>query len=63
MAGPDVSEEQQETLLRVYEDLRGLADHPLPVVRAGARLALAEVAQVLNALGLRYELYTKDLQP
>jgi hypothetical protein len=57
----DITVEQQQTLLRVYDDLRSLADHPTPVVRAGARLALAEIAHVVNALGLRYDLYTKDL--
>jgi hypothetical protein len=49
-------------LLQVYDSLRGLADHPSPAVRGGVRLALADVAQVLNAVGLRYELYSKDLQ-
>jgi Family of unknown function (DUF6052) len=57
----DITIEQQQTLLRVYDDLRSMADHPTPVVRAGARLALAEIAHVVNALGLRYDLYTKDL--
>jgi hypothetical protein len=57
----DITVEQQQTLLRIYDDLRSLADHPTPVVRAGARLALAETAHVVNALGLRYDLYTKDL--
>jgi hypothetical protein len=57
----DITIAQEQTLLRVYDDLRSMADHPTPVVRAGARLALAEIAHVVNALGLRYDLYTKDL--
>lgn len=61
MADREISDQQAETLLRVFEDLRGLADHPSPAVRGGIRLALADVAQVLNAVGLRYELYSKDL--
>jgi hypothetical protein len=61
MHEPEISDEQAATLLRVYADLRALADHPSPAVRGGVRLALADVAQVLNALGLRYELYSKDL--
>jgi hypothetical protein len=61
MTEPEITDQQRDTLLRVYEDLRGLADHPSPAVRGGVRLALADVAQVLNALDLRYELYSKDL--
>lgn len=61
MDEPEITEADAGTLLRVYDDLRGLADHPSPAVRGGVRLALADVAQVLNALGLRYELYSKDL--
>jgi hypothetical protein len=61
MDEPEISETESATLLRVYDDLRALADHPSPAVRGGVRLALADVAQVLNALGLRYELYSKDL--
>lgn len=62
MTEREISDEQQQTLLQVYDSLRELADHPSPAVRGGVRLALAEVAQVLNAVGLRYELYSKDLQ-
>jgi hypothetical protein len=61
MDEPEIREAEANTLLRVYDDLRTLADHPSPAVRGGVRLALADVAQVLNALGLRYELYSKDL--
>lgn len=62
MTEREISDEQQQMLLQVYDSLRGLADHPSPAVRGGVRLALADVAQVLNAVGLRYELYSKDLQ-
>ena len=61
MDEPEITEADASTLLRVYDDLRALADPPSPAVRGGVRLALADVAQVLNALGLRYELYSKDL--
>lgn len=62
MESHEVSPEQQDLLLRAYEDLRSLADHPAPVVRGGARQATADVAQILNALGLRYELYSNELE-
>lgn len=62
MGDREITDRHQATILRVYEDLRGLADHPSPAVRGGVRLALADVAQVLNALGLRYDLYSKDLE-
>lgn len=61
MESREISDEEKEMLLRIYEDLRALADHPIPAVRGGARLALGEVAQIRNALGLHYELYSKDL--
>lgn len=49
------------TLQHVFDELRALVDHPSPAVRGPVRLALAEVAQVLNVLGLSYELYSRDL--
>lgn len=49
------------TLQHVFEELRAIADHPNPAVRGPVRLALADVAQILNVLGLSYELYSQDL--
>jgi hypothetical protein len=63
MSPDHVSPRDEELLWRVHADLRALADHPVPAVRGPARLALGEIAQVLNALGLSYELYSKDLAP
>ena len=61
---PDRSHLQDtSTLLRIYADLRSLADHPVPAVRGPVRLALGEIAQVLNRLGTAYELYSKELEP
>lgn len=59
----DLSAQDEAVLLRVYADLRSLAEHPIPAVRGPARLALAEVAQVLNRLGVAYELYSAELTP
>ena len=56
-----ISESEHAALVRVYGDLRRLADHPTPHVRSGVRIALAEVAQILNALGDPSELYTNEL--
>lgn len=61
MTATDISAEDRERVTRVYEDLRVLAEHPIPHLRAGARLALAEVSQMLNACGISYALYTSEL--
>lgn len=61
MDEPVITDGQIATLQGIHDELRALADHPVPVVRAGVRQALAEVAQVLNAVGARYELYSKEL--
>jgi hypothetical protein len=63
MSPDETTPQDDATLLRVYTDLRTLADHPLPAVRGPVRLALGEVAQVLNRLGIAYELYSKELAP
>jgi hypothetical protein len=59
----ELSAADEATLLRVHAGLRTMADHPVPAVRGPVRLALGEVAQVLNALGISYELYSNDLAP
>lgn len=59
----DLTPAEEQALLRAYDDLRSLANHPLPAVRGGVRSALAEVAQTLNRLNLRYELYGNELSP
>jgi hypothetical protein len=53
-----LSDEEVARLQRCYEDLMALSGCQVPSVRAGAREALASVAQALNGQGLRYELYT-----
>jgi hypothetical protein len=53
-----LSDEEVARLQRCYEDLMVLSGCRVPSVRAGAREALASVAQALNGQGLRYELYT-----
>ncbi|HEX3327499.1 MAG TPA: DUF6052 family protein [Actinomycetota bacterium] len=53
-----LSDEEVARLQRCYEDLMDLSGCQVPSVRAGAREALACVAQALNGQGLRYELYT-----
>jgi hypothetical protein len=53
-----LTEDEQGRLQRCYEDLMALSQCKVPAVRAGAREALASVAQALNGQGLRYELYT-----
>lgn len=63
MRPEELSEQDEAALLRAYADLRGLADHPMPAVRGPVRLALGEVAQILNTLDIAYELYSKDLAP
>ncbi|MDQ6850279.1 MAG: hypothetical protein M3070_10010 [Actinomycetota bacterium] len=50
-----------ETLQHVFNELHAIADHPTPAVRGPVRLAMGEVAQVLNVLGVSYELYSQDL--
>jgi hypothetical protein len=55
-----LSDEEIDRLQRCYEDLMALSDCQVPAVRAGAREALASVAQALNGQGLRYELYTAN---
>lgn len=60
--GPEISTESTvATLRRVYADLRSIANDPVPAVRGPVRLALADVAQILNALGADYQLYSKEL--
>lgn len=49
------------TLLRVFAELRSIADDPVPAVRGPVRLALGDVAQALNALGSDYLLYSTEL--
>jgi phenylacetate-coenzyme A ligase PaaK-like adenylate-forming protein len=61
MSDQSLTAVERETLERVYADLRRLANHDTPAVRGGVRLALGDVAQVLAALGLRYELYSGEL--
>ena len=55
-----ITEEERERLERCYDDLMALSESDVPAVKAGARHALASVAQALNGQGLRYELYTKN---
>jgi hypothetical protein len=63
MLPEELNAHDEAALRRVYADLRALADHPVPAVRGPVRLALGEVAQVLNSLGLSYELYSTELTP
>ena len=53
-----LSDDEVARLQRCYEDLMALSGCQVPSVRAGAREALASVAQALNGQGLKYELYT-----
>ncbi|GAC1617629.1 MAG: hypothetical protein NVS9B1_26960 [Candidatus Dormibacteraceae bacterium] len=55
---PELTAADRERLKRVYDDLSVLAENEVPAVAAAARQALAQVAQALNAQGLRYELYS-----
>ncbi len=58
-----MSEDQTDvaaTLQHVFDELRAIADHPTPAVRGPVRLAMGEVAQILNVLGVSYELYSQD---
>lgn len=63
MRPEELSHGDEAALRRAYTDLRTLADHPVPAVRGPVRLALAEVAQVMNSLGIAYDLYSDDLAP
>ena len=63
MPSDQLTDQDTATLQRVYADLRSLANHPAPAVRGPVRLALGEIAQVLNRHGLSYELYSKELAP
>jgi hypothetical protein len=53
-----MTDDERESLLRVYHDLMSLAQCEVPSVRACARTAVAYVAQALNGQGLMYDLYT-----
>jgi Family of unknown function (DUF6052) len=57
-----LSADEQKRLERAYDDLMLLASEcEVPAVRAGARAALALVAQALNGQGRRYEHYSNKL--
>lgn len=58
---PPADDTTVATLRRIYADLHTIADDPVPAVRGPVRLALGEVAQILNTLGADYDLYSKDL--
>ncbi|MHB1570264.1 MAG: hypothetical protein ACYCXW_18535 [Solirubrobacteraceae bacterium] len=60
---PQLTNEDLAALHRALEELRSLADHPIPAVRGGVRAALADVSQVLNAVAGEYEPYGPTLAP
>jgi hypothetical protein len=60
-AGPRLTPDEEQRLLRCYADLKQLAAHcQVPSVRAAARAALAQVHTALNGQGLAYDLYSAD---
>lgn len=62
MAGhPQLTGDEEQSLLQAYDALYQLRNSQVPAVRGGVRAALAELAQVLNGQGLRYDLYGPDL--
>lgn len=61
MGTPVLTARDAELLRQVRDGLRELADHDVPAVRGPARLALAEVEQILNSQMIDYSLYSHSL--
>jgi hypothetical protein len=59
--GPRLRPDEEERLLRCYQDLKVLgSDCQVPAVRAAARAAVAQLHAALSGQGLVYELYSAD---
>jgi hypothetical protein len=59
--GQRLRPDEEERLLRSYQDLKELATNcEIPSVRAAARAALAQLHTALSGQGLGHELYSSD---